>query len=235
MNIIGINPINSLGSKAKNTQNSIIKNTISNLSIKNENPQRVPLDSIQAYCPNIHFSGINLRNRHAKKQDYQYLCDLIKRRRPSAFIREFSLLNKNEKFSKLILTGKKDEEDEEAIIYKFVKKFPEEFDVVTNDLENEQKYELLQIKDKYNWTVAHILAATAPSEYVKSTKCLDDEQKFLLLLSADSFGTTVAHKLANSPEDFIKATKSLSKKQRTKLRNTRNRFGIKVEDTLPEY
>ena len=68
MNIIGINPINSIHSKAKNTQNSIIKNTISNLSIKNKNPQRVSLDSIQAYCPNIHFNGINLRTRHAKKQ-----------------------------------------------------------------------------------------------------------------------------------------------------------------------
>ncbi len=66
MNIISINPINSLRSKTKNTQNSIIKNTISNLSIKNKNPQRVSLDSIQAYCPNIHFNGINLRNRHAK-------------------------------------------------------------------------------------------------------------------------------------------------------------------------
>ncbi len=235
MNIIGINPINSLCSKAKNTQNSIIKNTISNLSIKNENPQRVSLDSIQTYCPNIHFSGINFRNRHAKKQsnrDYQYLCDLMERRHPSEFIRELSSFDRDKKFLSLCSGGKN---NGETIISKFVDKFPEEYSAVTNDLKNYQKSILLQISDESKWSVAHRLASSAPSEYVKSTECLDDKQKFGLLLLSDKAGTTVAHKLAHSPEDFIKATESLSEEQLTELLDTRDRFGRKVEYILPEY
>ena len=235
MNITSLNPFNSFYSKAKNTQNSAGKDTTSSLSIKNKNPKRVSLDSIQAHYPNIHFGGINIRGRHAKKQsnqDYRHLCELIDGRHPSEFIGELSSFDREKKFLSLSSCGKN---DDETIVSKFVDKFPEEYSTVTNNLKNEQKYILLKISDKYNWTIAHKLASSAPAEYVKSTKCLDNKQKFELLLLSDTVGTTVAHKLAHSPEDFIKATENLSEEQLTELFDTEDHFGRKVEYILPEY
>ncbi len=131
---------------------------------------------------------------------------MIKRRHPSEFIRELSSYDGDKKFLSLCSGGKN---NGETIISKFVDKFPKEYSVVTSDLKITKNI-LLQISDKYKWSVAHRLASSAPSEYVKSTECLDDEQKFGLLLLSDTIGTTVAHKLAHSPEDFIKAAENLS-------------------------